>query len=65
MSMSAAPTRRRSGSKSSLTMPRSCISWAITARMPRAVGMSMATVAVLETKAERMQVITPNAMITR
>ena len=41
------------------------MSWAISARMPRAVGISIATVAVLETKAESRQVITPKAMMIR
>ncbi len=37
----------------------------MTARMPSAVGSSIATVAVLETNADSAQVIRPNAMITR
>ena len=37
----------------------------MTARMPRAVGNSIATVAVLDTNADSRQVISPNAMITR
>ena len=65
ISIRAAPTRSRSGSKSSETTPWDCISLAITARMPMAVGSSIATVAVLETKADNMHVIAPKAMITR
>jgi hypothetical protein len=41
------------------------MSWAMTARIPRAVGMSIATVAVFDTKADNRQVMTPKAMITR
>ena len=64
ISMIAAPTRSRSGSKSTATSPRSCSSLAITARMPSAVGSSIATVAVFDTNADSRQVMSPNAMIT-
>ena len=37
----------------------------MTPRMPTAVGISMATVAVLEIHAETRHVISPNAMTTR
>ncbi len=37
----------------------------MTARMPSAVGMSIATVAVFDTNAESTQVMRPKAMITR
>jgi hypothetical protein len=63
--MSATPTRSRSGSKSGFTSSLSCSSFAITVRMPSAVGRSIATVAVLETNAESRQVIPPKAMTTR
>ena len=65
ISISATPTRSRVGSKPSWTTPRSRMRLAITARMPSAVGSSIATVAVLETKADSPQVIAPNATITR
>ena len=66
--MIATPTRSRVGSKSETSSPAS-IRWswirlAITARIPIAVGSSIATVAVLETKAEIRQVMTPKAMMT-
>ena len=37
----------------------------MTAKMPRAVGISIATVAVLETNADRTQVMPPNARMMR
>ncbi len=69
INMIATPTRSLVGSKSETSSPAS-IRWswirlAITARIPIAVGNSMATVAVLETNAEITQVIRPKAMITR
>ncbi len=64
ISMIAAPTRSRCGSKSGSTSPRFCSSLAMTLRMPIAVGSSIATVAVLETNADSRQVIAPNARIT-
>jgi hypothetical protein len=45
-------------------MPRLCMSLAMTPRMPSAVGSIIATVAVLDTKADSRAVITPNAMMT-
>jgi hypothetical protein len=42
-----------------------CSSFAITERIPIAVGSSIATVAVFDTKADSRAVIAPNAMTTR
>ena len=65
ISISATPTRSRSGSKSSATTPLACISLAITVSSPIAVGSSIATVAVLETNADSRAVMRPKATTTR
>ena len=65
MSISATPTRSRSGSTS-----RASGTWArtrptITERIPTAVGSNMATVTVLDTTDDSTQVMAPNVTITR